>query len=114
MTKLTAKSSTIFIASGDTTRVYHSMSDVPRALRRKLEQSTSGTHSATILIADRRGRQELVRALQTQAMARAAALKAATPVPTRSAKRRVDLRSVGVVLPVLVGILIWLFIANRF
>jgi hypothetical protein len=37
---------------------------VPAALRRKLHESTRSTNSATILIADRQGREELVRALQ--------------------------------------------------
>jgi hypothetical protein len=64
MEKLTAKSSTIFIATNEETRVYRSVRDVPAHLRRRLEESTSGANSATILIADKRGREELVRALQ--------------------------------------------------
>lgn len=64
MEKLTAKSSTIFIATSDATRVYRSVRDVPVELRRRLQESTSGANSATILIADKRGREELVRALQ--------------------------------------------------
>ncbi len=66
MPTLTAKSSTIFIATGDETRVYRSVSDIPPALRRKLAETTHGLNSATILIADKRGREELVRALQGQ------------------------------------------------
>lgn len=42
------------------------MEAVPPPLRRKLRQTTRGLNSATILIADRRGREELVRALQGQ------------------------------------------------
>ena len=34
------------------------------SLRARLEKTTSGTNSATILIADRRGKDELVRAIQ--------------------------------------------------
>ena len=64
MEKLTARSSTIFIATGEATRVYRSVREVPPELRRRLEKSTSGTNSATILIADKRGREELGRALQ--------------------------------------------------
>jgi hypothetical protein len=111
MTRLTAKSSTIFISSGDTTRVYQSLSDVPPELRRKLEQSTKGSHSATILIADRRGREELVRALRCGAKrsSQSAAAKKATP------SRKVDLRgSLAFLIPVLLGVLIWFFIANSF
>jgi hypothetical protein len=33
-------------------------------LRKKLEQSTNGINSATILIADRRGREEIVKAIR--------------------------------------------------
>jgi hypothetical protein len=64
MEKLTAKSSTIFIATSDATRIYRSVREVPAELRRRLQESTSGANSATILIADKRGREELARALQ--------------------------------------------------
>ena len=64
MSRMTLKSSTIFISIGSKTRVYRSVDDVPPPLRRKLEQSTNGIHSATILIADRRGREEIVRAIR--------------------------------------------------
>ena len=64
MSRMTLKSSTIFISVGSKTRVYRSVDDVPPPLRKKLEQSTNGIHSATILIADRRGREEIVRAIR--------------------------------------------------
>ncbi|MGH9608532.1 MAG: hypothetical protein ACRD34_02565 [Bryobacteraceae bacterium] len=64
MTRLTRRTSTIFIATGQYTHVYRSLEEVPPPLRRKLRQTTRGLNSATILIADRRGREELVRALQ--------------------------------------------------
>ncbi len=63
MQRLTVKTSTIFIAKGDKTQVFHSVNDVPAALRRELEESTNSFNSATILIADRKGREEIVRAL---------------------------------------------------
>ena len=63
MHRLTVKTSTIFIAKGGRTRVFHSIQEVPKRLRDQLEQSTNGFNSATILIADRRGRQEIIRAL---------------------------------------------------
>ncbi len=114
MTKLTAKSSTIFIASGDRTRVYHSLSDVPPVLRRRLEQSTRGVHSATILIADRRGREELVRALKGNARRRAPQSPNAAKVRA-SVVQRINLRGTLLFLvPILFGILIWMFIANRY
>jgi hypothetical protein len=64
MAQLTAKRSTIFIAAGKGIQVFHSVGEVPPPLRRKLQETTRSTNSATILIADRQGREELVRALQ--------------------------------------------------
>jgi hypothetical protein len=60
----TLKTSAIFVAVGRHTHVYRSVTEVPPSLRRRLEQSTSGANSATILIADRKGKEELVRAIQ--------------------------------------------------
>ena len=77
MATLTAKSSTIFIATDEGTRVYRSLDEVPPGLLRKLRTSTRGINSGTILIADKRGRQELERALQQVAKAVAA------PAPKR-------------------------------
>jgi len=64
MSRVTLKSSTIFISVGNKTEVYRSVDDVPPRLRKQLEQSTSGIHSATILIADRKGKEEIVRAVR--------------------------------------------------
>jgi len=58
------KSSTILISMGETDAVYRSVKEVPAPLRRKLLKSTNGLNSATILIADRRGRDEIARAIQ--------------------------------------------------
>ena len=64
MSRVTLKSSTIFISVGDKTEVYHSVAEVPPPLRKKLEQSTNGINSATILIADSKGKEEIVRAIR--------------------------------------------------
>jgi hypothetical protein len=64
MSRVTLKSSTIFISVGNKTEVYRSVEDVPPSLRKKLEQSTNGINSATILIADRKGKEEIVRAIR--------------------------------------------------
>jgi hypothetical protein len=61
--RVTVKTSTIFIAKGGRTQVFHSVNEVPPRLRKELEESTNSFNSATILIADRRGREEIVRAL---------------------------------------------------
>lgn len=63
MNRVTVKTSTIFIAKGGRTHVYHSVNEIPPRLRKALEESTNSFNSATILIADRRGREEIVRAL---------------------------------------------------
>lgn len=63
MNRVTVKTSTIFIAKGGKTHVFRSVTEVPARLRRELEESTNSFNSATILIADRRGREEIVRAL---------------------------------------------------
>ena len=63
MQRVTVRTSTIFISKGGRTRVYRSVDEVPQPLRKELEDSTNGFNSATILIADRRGRAEIVRAL---------------------------------------------------
>ena len=63
MHRVTVKTSTIFIAKGGRTQVYRSVKEVPAKLRKQLEDSTNSFNSATILIADRRGREEIVRAL---------------------------------------------------
>src|ERR1700690_3318058 len=63
MNRVTVKTSTIFIAKGGRTRVYRSVSEVPPQLRKELEESTNSFNSATILIADRRGREEIIKTL---------------------------------------------------
>lgn len=63
--RLTSKFSMIMIAIGEhRTRVYQSMDEVPEKLRDELRQSTEGANSATILIADRGGREEILRAVR--------------------------------------------------
>lgn len=63
MEQVTIRSSTIFVAEGERTSVYRSLDEVPPELRRRIAETTAGQNSATILIADRRGRRELERAM---------------------------------------------------
>src|SRR3954468_6933177 len=58
------KSSTILISDGRTDAVYRSVAEVPQKLRKRLLKYTSGMNSATILIADRRGKEELAKAIR--------------------------------------------------
>lgn len=57
------KQSTIYVDVDGTTRVYSSVDEVPEPLRRKL-LAPNHWNSATILIADRRGRVEIAKALR--------------------------------------------------
>ncbi len=58
------KTSAILIAAGSTAGVYHSLKEVPRPLRTRLIECTTGVNSGTILIADRQGRRQILRALR--------------------------------------------------
>ena len=58
------QTSTVFISSGNSDLVYRSVDEVPIRLRTKLLKFTNGRNSATILIADRSGREEIARAIQ--------------------------------------------------
>ena len=58
------QTSAVLISSGGTEMVYRSVEEVPAGLRSQLVKSTNGTNSATILIADRRGRQEIAKAMR--------------------------------------------------
>ena len=55
----TVRHSAILIAAGEGLEVYQSLDDVPHGLKRRLVESTVSQNSATLLIADRRGRQHL-------------------------------------------------------
>jgi hypothetical protein len=119
MTGLIARTSTIFIATGTGTHVYRSMAEVPPPMRRKLHSSTTGINSATILIADKRGREELVRALQGQpsdvwsllAGTKSGQVREA-PKPTR---RLPSIRTwLELFLPVAIGASLWLLIDSHF
>jgi len=56
--------STVLISAGSEEWVSRTVEEVPPHLRRRLLKSTNGANSATILIADRRGRVEIARALR--------------------------------------------------
>src|ERR1051325_10233789 len=58
------QTSTVLISTGGADLVYRSVDEVPTRLRSKLLKSTNGANSATILIADQRGRKEISRAMR--------------------------------------------------
>ena len=58
------QTSTVLISASGADQVYRSVEEVPAGLRTRLIKSTNGANSATILIADRRGRQQIARAMR--------------------------------------------------
>jgi len=91
--------------------------EVPQGLRKQLEESTNGFNSATILIADRRGRQELVRALKGMPSALRTRLAssmqpsqtdASPPSRARIALQFVKRNWLEILLPGAVGAVIWI------
>ena len=58
------QTSTVVISAGAAHRVYRSVDEVPARLRNKLLKSTNGANSATILIADRRGRKQIAKVMR--------------------------------------------------
>ena len=58
------QTSTVLISTNGADLVYRSVDEVPARLRTKLLKSTNGTNSATILIADQRGRKEISKAMK--------------------------------------------------
>jgi hypothetical protein len=59
------QTSTVMISAEGADRVYRSVDEVPQALRTRLLKSTNGANSATILIADRRGRKEIAKTMRS-------------------------------------------------
>jgi hypothetical protein len=60
----TFKTSTIFVATGKRTRVFQSMEAVPSGLRKRMSENLNGPNTRTLIVADRRGREYLLKVLQ--------------------------------------------------
>ncbi len=120
MSRVTLKSSTIFISVGNKTEVYRSVDDVPPTLRKRLEQSTNGINSATILIADRKGKEEIVRAIRGLPSSLRSRLTTFAPQrspPGRIARYRpLDLLGqdwAEILLPAAIGLAAWLLFTAK-
>jgi hypothetical protein len=64
MEQLVHRVSTIVVGESDRTRVFHSIEEMPKDLRKRLQQVIASENSATLLIADERGRQEIMHKLE--------------------------------------------------
>lgn len=118
MSKLMQKVSTIVVGAGNTVRTYRSPEEMPPAVQEQMERALSGENSATLLIADERGRQEILRSLRGQESALDSRLISALASRRKEqpAPRRWRLSTRGwVELGVLVAIalLLWLIAAWR-
>jgi hypothetical protein len=99
MHRVTVKTSTIFIAKRGPTQVFRSVGEIPAKLRKELEESTNSFNSATILIADRRGREEIVKALN--GMPSTLRSRLATSLAPRPAGERASDASASKAMPVI-------------
>ena len=114
MDRVTVKTSTIFVSVGDETHVYRSLGDIPLPLRKKLEQSTTGANAATILIADKKGREEIVRAVRGLPTGLDGHVKTALRANAQQPSRLRNWNAwLELLLPGVVGLLIWLAFTAR-
>jgi RNA polymerase subunit RPABC4/transcription elongation factor Spt4 len=96
------KTSTILISSDDTASVFRSIKDIPEPLRKKLLRSTNGLNARTILIADRRGRQEIARAMR----------KLPGTVLERRIRRLSLPQAIAILLAAASGLIAWLILSQ--
>ena len=106
------KTSTILIAAGEKRSIYRSVKEVPAGLRRRLLKSTNGLNSATILIADRRGREEIAKAVRSlpgsiQRRILPSILSGGPAASTSPPVRRLLFRAVALVLLLLTIVFVW-------
>ena len=60
------KTSAVLVAKGERTAIFPSVKDVPEPLRTEVIRATSGHNSGTLVIADRRGKEEIERAARLE------------------------------------------------
>ena len=109
------KTSTILISADDVDGVYRSMQDVPEPLRKKLLRTTNSVNSRTILIADRRGRQEIAKALKKlpgSAQRRLSNSLLTGNAPPALPKITIA-QAVGILLAGATGLLAWLILTHN-
>jgi hypothetical protein len=83
----TVKTSTILISERGQTQLFRSRAELPEQLRSRLDASLSSATAATVLIADQKGRDEIMKLLRLTRAVRAH-LQFAYLQPAQSAGRR--------------------------
>ena len=107
------KTASILISSGDAQGVYRSVEELPEPLRAKFTVATQGINSATILIADKRGREEIARALRKlPASAQRRLFHSFTEAAPQMMRVSVA-NIVGLLLAGSTGLLVWLILSHR-
>jgi hypothetical protein len=61
MQRLVRKTSTILVALGGRARWYRTLDELPKPMRKQLQETISGPNAATVLIADENGRKEILK-----------------------------------------------------
>lgn len=95
---MTVKTSTVFVSVDRETKIFRSVDEVPPEWRRRFESANGGLKPQTILIADRKGREEILRSLQGQPSAVQTRWKSANTATPRSGagaagdRKRIPLR----------------------
>lgn len=64
MPHTTYKTSTILVSTGRRTRVFKSIEEMPAKLKKRVTENMAGPNSRTLVVADRRGREYLLKALK--------------------------------------------------
>jgi|SRR5579862_1973686 len=111
------KTASILISAGDAEGVYRSVDELPEPLRARLTVATQGLNSATILIADKRGREEIARALrklpQSAQRRLFRSLSDVDPNAAPPTSRLSVANVVGLLLAGSTGVLVWLILTHR-
>jgi hypothetical protein len=106
------KTATILISTSEAEGVYRSMEEVPALLRSRLLESTNGQNSATILIADRKGREQIARAARSAPGAREKAGRPMEEAGTRKGISRPMRIAAALIVLVLVALVLWTMYAR--
>lgn len=96
MSRITVKTSTVFVSVDRETKIFRSVDEVPPEWRRRFDSANGGLKPQTILIADRKGREEILRSLQGQPSAVQTRWKASNTATARTGaaadRKRIPLR----------------------